>query len=463
MKTFRTLLAAAILCCPAALAEDAPPKAPPKDAPNILVIVADDLGWGDVGFHKGATPTPQLDRLAKEGLELQRFYTYPVCSPTRAALITGQMPRRFGITDVVAPRQNLPEGISTLPGTLRAAGYRTGLIGKWHLGTSGVPQKNGFDHFYGFLGPQIDYFAHTNPRGDPDWQRDGKPLQEKGYSTYLFADEAIRQIKQREPGHPFFIEVAFNAVHIPHGAPEELVAKYKSLPANQATYAAVIEAMDTSVGRILAALDAEGLRDDTIVLFFSDNGAGGRGGGSNAPLRGGKSSLFEGGIREPCLLRWPGQVPAGGASRQPMSVHDVFPTLAAMAGAQVKEPAKLDGKNQWDALRAGRVQDRGPFVIATADCALFDGDWKLIETADGKRSLFQLADDPGETTDLLARQPEIARRLTGELAEMKKDLPTVRARQQPGASGRSGGARQGPGGGQGRPPGRGNGNGPAAK
>ena len=426
----RILLAAAIVSC-AGIGYGQERKA----APNLLVIVADDLGWGDVGFHQGHIPTPQLDRLAKDGVELQRFYAYPVCSPTRAALLTGQMPRRFGIGDVVGPGQNLPERIATLPEALRSAGYRTSLIGKWHLGRSGTPQKHGFDHFYGFLGPQIDYFKHTDQRGELDWQRDGQTLNEEGYSTYLLASEAIRQLQQRDVKHPFFMEVAFNAVHIPHGAPAELVAKYKNLRPAEATYAAVTEAMDTSIGRILAALDESGLRENTIVLFFSDNGAGGRGGGSNAPLRGGKSTVFEGGIRMPCLLRWPGQFKGGTVSRQPLAVHDLFPTLAAAAGVTVKESSRLDGKNLWDALQAGRVRDRGMFVIAAADFAVFDGDWKLIETSDGKRSLFQVATDPGETTDLLTRHSDIAQRLAAMLAGLKPELPAVSARPKPGAGG----------------------------
>lgn len=409
---------------------------PQQQAPNILILIADDLGWGDVGFHKGMLSTPHLDQLAKEGMELQRFYAYPVCSPTRAAFLTGQMPRRFGIADVVGPQQCLPVGIATLPGTLRAAGYTTSLIGKWHLGKSGPPRQNGFDHFYGFLGPEIDYFKHTDQRGETDWQRDEKTLQEQGYSTFLFADEAIRQLKRCDPARPFFMEVAFNAVHIPRSAPEELLAHYGNLSPQEATYAAVTEALDISIGRILTALKECGLEGNTIVLFFSDNGSGGRGGGSNAPFRGGKSTMFEGGIRMPCLLRWPGKIKADSLSQQPVAVHDLFPTLAA--AVSVKVPANLDGKNLWEALRSGKVQDRGFFVIAGNDLALIEGDWKLIETADGKCSLFQLVQDPGETSDLISSQPGMAARLETELAGVKKNLPAVsiRPRPRPGGQGR---------------------------
>jgi len=432
----------------------------PQEKPNILILLADDLGWGDVGFHKGHLTTPHLDRLAKESVEMQRFYAYPVCSPARAGLLTGQMPRRFGIADVVGPQQNLPAGVTTLPGTLHAAGYQTSLIGKWHLGQTRTPQMNGFDHFYGFLGPQIDYMTHTNQRGNIDWQRDGKTLDEKGYSTFLLADETIRQLKQHDPQHPFFIEVAFNAVHFPYSAPAELIDKYKNLATAHATYAAITEALDTSVGRILTTLDESDLRKNTIVLFFSDNGSGGRGYGSNAPLRGGKSTVFEGGIRMPCLIRWPGQTKPGTTSQLPISVHDLFPTLIGAAGVPLTGGPKLDGKNLWEPIRDGQVIDRGVFAIAAIDSALFDGDWKLIETSDGKQALYQISKDPAETTDLLANEPETAKRLAAKLAELKKDLPAVQTRPRPGAGGGGpGGAGRGPGGGGPGSAGRGPGSG----
>ena len=409
-----------------------PPAAGNGAAPNILVMVADDLGWGDVGFHGGAPHTPNLDRLAKDGLELQRFYVYPVCSPTRAALLTGQMPRRFGIATIIGPREaGLPAGVTTLPRTLQAAGYQTALIGKWHLGAQSPPQQNGFDHFYGFLGPEIDYSKHTGRNGATDWQRDGKTLEETGYSTFLFADEAVRQLEKRDATRPFFLEVAFNAPHFPLSAPDEYLTKYKNLPRQQATYAAVVDALDAAVGRILAALDRQGLRNNTLVVFFSDNGASSREGGSNGSFRGGKDTVFEGGIHTPCLMRWPGRLAAGAASRQPLSVQDLFPTLAAAADVPLKNAAKLDGKNLWDPLRTGRVQDRGTLVIAGTEFAVIDGDWKLIETGTGTRALYQLARDPGETADLYATSTDTAHRLEAVLTEVKNEFPAVTAKPRP--------------------------------
>jgi arylsulfatase A-like enzyme len=405
-----------------------------RSSPNILLLVVDDLGWGDVGFHGGSEHTPTLDRLAREGVELQRFYAYPVCSPTRAALLTGQMPRRLGIATVLGPRQALPAGLPTFPRTLQSAGYQTFLVGKWHLGAQSSPLQNGFDHFYGFLGAEVDYFKHTGMRGGLDWQRDNQPVEEPGYSTFLLADEAIRLMERRDVERPFFLEAAFNAPHFPLSAPEEYLAKYKNLPWRRATYAAVVDALDASIGRILDALDKLGLRDNTIVLFFSDNSAGEN--GSDGPFRSGKDTVFEGGIRVPCLLRWPGHIEADTVSQQPLAVQDLFPTLAAAAGVPVKDASKADGKNLWEPLCSGRVQDRGAFVIAGTDFAIFDGDWRLIEISDGKRSLYQIVKDPGETIDLYSSSADIAQRLEAKLAEVKKDLPAVRVRPRPGPGNR---------------------------
>jgi arylsulfatase A-like enzyme len=437
MSLIRTLAIAAFLTFTATC-----PAQTSKSAPNVLILLADDLGWNDVGFHAPAAPTPSINLLAKEGLELQRFYSYPVCSPARAALVTGQMPRRFGITDVVGPGQaGLPKGIATLPAAFRAAGYQTSLIGKWHLGSANPPMQCGFEHFYGFMGAEIDYFKHTALRGNRiDWQRDGRTLEEEGYSTYLFADEAIRQIQSRDAKRPFFIEVAFNAAHFPLAAPDDLVAKQSTNP----LYRAVVEGLDLSIGRILAVLDEQKLRDNTIVLFYSDNGAERRVSASD-PLSYGKGSVYEGGIRTPCVIRWPDHVPAGAITQQPVSGQDWFPTLAAAAGVPLPSNARLDGTNQWPALQTGKVTPRTPFLIAAHDIALIDGEWKLIEWNDSKRSLFNLRTDISEAKDLLSAEPGIAGRLSAKLAELKKDLPADSGRRGPGGGrpGIRGGAQSG--------------------
>lgn len=410
--------------------------------PNILVIVADDLGWGDVGFHSGEMPTPRLNRLAKEGAELGRFYVHPLCSPTRAALLTGQCPRRHGIVGAIQGRDaGLPTGLPTLPAMLRTAGYQTSLIGKWHLGRTSTPQQQGFDHFYGFLSGEIDYYAHTNMRGTVDWQRDGKSIEEKGYSTDLLADDAARQIKNRDKTKPFYLQVAFNAPHIPLAAPAELIAKHKAAGEKAGLYRAVVESMDLAIGRILDALDREGLRSETLVIFLSDNGGAVRNGGNNAPLRGSKDTVWEGGIRTPALVRWPDRVPAGAVLTQPIAAQDLFPTLAAVAGAKPPTDVKLDGTNQLPQLLSGKIAAREPILIASYDIALIDGDWKLIESqTDSTRQLYNLKSDPSEKTDVGKANPETLTRLGAILDTLKKTLPAAPTRTNgPGLS--SGGRR----------------------
>lgn len=399
--------------------ENAAP-APKSAHPNVLVMIADDLGWNGVGFHSAKAPTPNLNRLATEGMEMQRFYTYPVCSPTRAAFLTGKMPRRFGIVDALGPRQaGLPVGIATLPGTFLAAGYRTSLIGKWHLGATPDPMRCGFEHFYGHMGPQIDYFTHTDQRGQTDWQRDGKTLDESGYSTDLLADEAVRQIRQRDRDRPFFIEVAFNAPHTPHSAPAELLEKHRN---GGGVLAAVIDSMDQGIGRILTALNEEKISNNTLVVFFSDNG-GGRRFTSNAPLRDGKDTIYEGGIRTPCVIRWPGVLPAGVKNPQAFCVQDLFPTLATAAGLAI--PVMLDGSDQWRAIRSNQPQPRPPFMIATRDTAVIDGDMKWVELETGERELYDLKSDLPERRNLILSNPEAAAKLSSIAAGLKKDLPAA--------------------------------------
>jgi len=417
---------------------------------NVLLLVADDLGWNGVSYHNPRMTTPALAKLAKEGVQLERFYGYPVCSPARSALLSGMMPRRFGVVDVVGPgQQGIPKGTPTLASTLQKAGYATSLIGKWHLGTNPGPLGYGFDHFYGFTGAELDYFKHLDPRGRPDWWRDNQPIEEEGYATTLFADEAIRQLKKRDPRKPFFLEVAFNAPHTTLAAPKELTDKHKA----DGLYNAVVDGLDQGIGRILATLDEQGLRENTLVIFCSDNGAPRRI-SPNTPLNSGKDTVFEGGIRVPAIARWPGRLPAGTVSQQPVAMQDLFPSiLGALGLAPSKEPLKLDGSDQWAALLAGKSLPRPAFLIASHDIACLDGDWKLIETGDGKRALFNLAKDIGEEQDVAGEQPEVLKALGAKLDELKKGLPAAAERRGGGP-----GAGKGPGGGAGKgPPGKGKG------
>jgi arylsulfatase A-like enzyme len=403
----------------------------PPYMPNILILLADDLGWGDIGLHGGIARTPNIDRLAQEGIELRQYYAYPFCSPTRAAMLTGQMPRRFGIVHALQARDaGLPLGLPTLPKTLKASGYQTMLVGKWHLGHSSHPLNSGFDDFYGFLGPEIDCYTHTSRNGQVDWQRNGKTIHEAGYSTFLLADEAVYLIEERDVGRPFFLQVSFNAPHFPLAAPPEYEAKYPNLRRPAVTRVAMIDALDNAIGRILETLDEQGLRKETLVMFLSDNGADQS--GRNAPFRGGKGSTFEGGIHVPCLIRWPQEIAAGSVCQQPVTAQDLYPTLVAAAALSLNIEIELDGKDLWPSIRFGQEKKRGPFLISAANSALFDESWKFIETEGGKTMLFDLSRDPGETRDLISEQPAIAQRLQAQLREIKQTFPAIPSRGPPG-------------------------------
>lgn len=435
------------------LCASAPAWAQKANGPtNVLVLIADDLGWNGVSYHNAKMTTPALAKLAKEGVQLERFYGYPVCSPARSALLSGMMPRRFGVVDVVGPgQQGIPKGTPTLASTLQKAGYATSLIGKWHLGTNPGPLGYGFDHFYGFTGAEVDYFQHTDQRGKADWWRDSKPIEEEGYTTTLFTEETIKQLKKRDPKKPFYLQVAFNAPHTVLAAPKELTDKHKA----DGLYNAVVDGLDQGIGRILATLDEQGLRENTLVIFFSDNGAPRRI-SPNTPLNNGKDTVYEGGIRTPAIVRWPGKVPVGVISQQPVAAHDLFPSILGALNLVPASELKLDGSNQWPALSSGKTLPRPAFLIASHDIACFDGDWKIIETADGKRALYNLAKDISEEKDVSSEQAEIMKALGAKLDDLKKGLPEAAERR--GGPGPGGGGK-GPGaGGAGKgPPGKGKG------
>jgi len=285
--------------------------------PNILYIVADDLGWKDVGFHGSDIKTPTLDALAAKGAKLEQFYALPMCTPTRAALITGRYPLRYGLQTAVIP-QGHTYGLATdewlLPQALKEAGYETAIVGKWHLGHADKkfwPRQRGFDYQYGPLIGEIDYFTHKVD-GKVDWYRNNEVVEEEGYSTTLLGDDAVKLIKEHDPATPLFLYLAFNAVHTPYQAPPKYLDQYKNIqdPSRQA-YAASATAMDEQIGRVVAALDQKDMLDNTLIIFQSDNGgtrdplfAGAITDMSkvvlppdNGPYRGGKGTLYEGGTR----------------------------------------------------------------------------------------------------------------------------------------------------------------------
>jgi arylsulfatase A-like enzyme len=413
------------------LASAAPSRAEAQaKKPNILFIVADDLGWKDVGFHGSDIRTPNIDRLASGGVRLEQFYAQPMCTPTRAALMTGRYPFRYGLQTAVIPAAGT-YGLATdewlLPQALGQAGYATAIIGKWHLGHADRkywPRQRGFDYQYGPLIGEIDYFTHEC-EGVLDWYRNNEPVREEGYSTILLGNDAVRFIGEQRPDRPFFLYLAFNAPHTPYQAPGEYLDRYGQIadPSRRA-YAASITAMDEQVGRVLDALRERKLIDTTLVVFMSDNGgtrnamfSGGIADMSkvripcdNGPYREGKGTLYEGGTRVAAVVNWPGRVPAGSTADGMIHVVDWFPTLAALAGASTARSKPLDGLDVWDAIALGKPSPRTEIVynIEPYRAAVRGGDWKLFwrTTLPSSVELYNIPQDPSEKTNLAAQNPE---------------------------------------------------------
>lgn len=384
--------------------------------PNVVVFLADDLGFKDVGYQGSEIETPNIDRLAKGGMRFSAFHAFPLCSPTRAGLLTGRHPVRFGLAySVVRPwsHYGLSPTEKTIANVFKEGGYQTAITGKWHLGHTHVkllPRSRGFDHFYGHVNGAIDYFTHT--RGEAmDWQRNGETVKEQGYSTDLVAAEASRWIRQRDLSRPFFLYVPWNAPHTPLQAPDELLAKYASIKEpRRRTYAAMVEAMDRGIGNVVRTLEQEKIMGETLILFLSDNGGPRGAGANNGSLRAGKATVFEGGLRVPALVHWRGRIQPG-VTDQVATVLDVLPTLAAAAGIPVTTPQPLDGMNLWPQLSTGRTEARSELFFAVQgdagpkQHALRLGDWKLIRIG-AVESLFNVASDPEEKNDVAAAQPE---------------------------------------------------------
>lgn len=400
-------------------------RAPLASAPNVVLLVADDLGWGDVGYHGGRIRTPNLDALAREAVELDRFYTTPVCTTTRAGLLTGRYPNRMGLHAEGLARggifdKGLPPSEETFAEVLAGAGYtRRMAVGKWHLGSASRafhPIDQGFTGFYGLYGGSIYYFTHEAPRGGPDWHRDYEDIREEGYSTDLLGNEAVRFIESAAAGERFLLYLSFNAPHLPADAKPEDVEPYLALPEwrdawrhgghQKPEYAAMVTAMDREIGRVLAALARKGLAEDTLVWFLSDNG-GMTSYGNNGPLRDAKDSMYEGGIRVPSLIRWPRRFTGGRKLDALMGYVDVLPTLAAAAGYSDPLPP-LDGIDLTPIL-AGE-QPAPERALYPDRFAVVTRQWKLV-----KGELYDLLSDPGEQADVAAQHPEIVERLRQQL------------------------------------------------
>jgi arylsulfatase A-like enzyme len=416
--------------------------------PNILYILADDLGYADVGFNGGKEiQTPNLDRIAKSGAILESFYVQPVCSPTRAALLTGRYAIRTGVYNVVRPGApwGLPLAERTLPQALREAGYETAICGKWHLGEfeeAYRPTRRGFDHQYGPWFGAIDYFTHLRD-GKHDWHRDDQPSKDEGYSTHLLAREAVRRIREKQADKPLFLYLPFNAVHAPHQVPESYLAPYENLKGQRRIYAGMLAAMDEAVGQVVAALEEKGLRENTLIIFSSDNGGPGPGRVTdNGPLRASKGTIYEGGIRACAFAAWPGQIAAGSVIKEPLHAVDWYPTLLTLAGASLEQKLPLDGLDIWPVLTQGAETPHESLLLCGTrpnQFALRVGDWKLLVQADEKESdegeipagrarrraaaasagtpveLYNLAVDSGEKQNLADQHPE-------KVAELRRRL-----------------------------------------
>ena len=416
--------------------------------PHIIYILADDLGWKDVGFHGSDIKTPNIDQLAQTGATFDQFYVQPMCTQTRAALMTGRYPFRYGLqTVVILPEQTygIPNDEWLLPQTLKEAGYTTSIIGKWHLGHAKRefwPRQRGFDYHYGALIGEIDYFTHS-VHGQRDWYRNNEPVKEEGYVTALLGQDAVKQISQHDPSKPLFMYLAFTSPHTPYQAPQEYLDKYKNIadPSRRA-YAAMISAMDDQIGKVVRALEQRGMRNNTLIIFHSDNGgvksamfAGqietkGQLPADNGPYRDGKGTLYEGGTRVVSLINWPGKINPKTVVKQMAHVVDYYPTLAKLAGASVSKSKPLDGVDVWPSVTQGKPSSRQEVVYSVEMFrgAVRQGDWKLFwrTVLPSKIELYNLAQDPAEKTNLADRQPAKVRELQNRILELAgKSTPSM--------------------------------------
>lgn len=433
---------------------------PIKNAPNVILILADDLGWKDVGYNGSPISTPNIDGLAERGVVLSRFYAQPTCSPTRAALMTGQSSLRAGVHRPIDKnmQHGLPLDIKLLPEYLGDAGYQTWLVGKWHLGhayKAQLPMVRGFDHAYGNLLGGVGYWDHVHG-GGIDWHRNGEVVEEEGYSTHLLSEEAVRLIQQRDQRKPFFLYLSYTAPHLPNEAPMETIAKYKHLPTKERqVHAAMVDEMDKGIGRLIEELAAQGLNENTVVWFMSDNGGLIRGtsnrlvtgllalvdkvfdppypgkaleflrsntmdgGSDNGPYRNGKGSVYEGGVLVPSVLAWPGKLdPKRVESR--VTVMDVLPTILDFSQLSTATDGFFDGESQWSSISGSEEVDAPDYITEGFDGeAYYQNNWKMVVETGGKPQLFNLKADPTEQHNIAAAHSNKVQ----ELLDLLKSAP----------------------------------------
>ena len=406
-------------------------------SPNILLILADDHGYGDLSVHNGPSiETPNLDRIAAGGMRFTRFYANSsVCSPSRASLMTGRFPDRVGVPGVIRTHaQNnwgyFRQDAVTLPSMLKQKDYDTALIGKWHLGleTENHPCRRGFDHFHGFLGDMMDdYYTHL--RHDNNYmRRDFDTIVPRGHATELFTEWSVEFLRaQAQSSSPFFLYLAYNAPHTPIQPPEEWVARVRErepdISPQRAKYIALVEHMDAGIGRVLDTLEETGQLSNTLVIYTSDNGGDMKVGAHNGQLRGQKGDMYEGGIRVPACAMWPGHIPEGHVTEQEAMLMDVFPTACEVAGVQLTH--ELEGRSIWQTLQ-GEKQDFSERVLywlrregnqrflGQCQRAVRLGDIKLLHNSPFEPlELYNLSTDPLETTNSARTEAKLFREMSG--------------------------------------------------
>ena len=410
--------------------------------PNVVLIMTDDMGWADIGSY-GAPDirTPNIDTLARDGVKLTDFYSNGVlCTPTRAGLMSGRYQQRYGL-EIALPNEGAPEADRGLPATgrtlprlLKNNGYATALVGKWHLGYKAEysPIAHGFDYFFGLKSGYHDYYTHHSGNGKPDLWENDRPIEATGYMTDLITERAVKFIEQTA-GRPFFIDVAYNAPHWPYQVPDKPsiapdngrhVMPGDPTTSTRADYVAMVERVDRGVGEVLRALERRGVANNTVVIFTNDNG--GEWLANNAPLFNRKLTVWEGGIRVPALIRWPGRIPAGKASDQVGITMDLTASILAATGTAVPADARLEGINLMPILegRAPEVE-RTLFWRTTtgnrSQKAVRRGDWKVV--IDGTHTfVFNVRTDISERQDLTSRRQDIAQKLQPLIADWERDV-----------------------------------------
>jgi len=415
------------------------------DKPNIILLMADDLGYGDVGCYGNRTiKTPNIDALAKGGVRFTDFHANgPMCSPTRAALLTGRYQQRCGIEGVLSGRSNYDTGMPsqevTFAEVLKTVGYAAACLGKWHLGYTVPfnPIKQGFDTFRGLVAGGSDYHSHIDRSGRPDWWKDDKLVAEEGYTTDLLTEHGVRFIEQNKD-RPFCLYIPYQAVHFPFQGPSDEAdraiggnywskakygRRYDDVEDRKAAYKEMVESLDANVGRIVAAVKRLGLEKKTLIFFTSDNGAY-KWVGSNLPCSGQKGQLWEGGHRVPAVAYWPEKIKPGTITNEITMTMDLFPTMAAMSGAKLPKGLKLDGANLLPLLLKGKkLPERTLFWRHRKQWAVRKGPWKLLGKGE-KQYLYNLTDDIGEKNDLADTRPEIVEAIQAEYLAWEKEVTT---------------------------------------